>query len=152
MSRLIYRTPPNVISFGLTDLANVHMHSPRCSVVEGATSGRVTFLRYTHMVKPMHHQSNNPDSGKNVWERVSTQWTLHEIIEVVHESVPFEARMEVVIANRTLSFLSSFCHEMGSSSRYGIHAGRESTHHLHLFILTCMHSCMAIVLLMILLT
>lgn len=122
--------------FGLTELANVHVHSPRSSVVEAATGGRVTFLQhYTPMVKSLHQGDNTVSDMllmarphlltyllgagyvskrakfKHVWDEVSTQQTLHEICEAVHPSVPFEARMEVVITDRTLSFLSSFRHE-----------------------------------------
>jgi hypothetical protein len=122
--------------FGLTELANVHVHTPRSSVVEAATGGRVTFLQhYTPMVKSMQ-QGENPvrdmllmahphlltyllgtgyvskrPKFKRIWEEVNTQRTLHEILEAVHPSVPFEARMEVVITDRNLSFLSSFRHE-----------------------------------------
>ena len=45
--------------FGLTELANVHVHNPRSSVIEAATDGRITFLQhYTPMVKSMHQGHN----------------------------------------------------------------------------------------------
>lgn len=122
--------------FGLTELANVHVHNPRSSVIEAATGSRITFLQhYTPMVKSMNnwddavsdrlligrphlltyllgagYVSKRP-KFKHIWEEVHTQRTLHQIIEAVHPSVPFEARMEVVITDVNLSFLSSFRHK-----------------------------------------
>ena len=72
---------------------------------------------------------------KHVWEDVSTQRTLHEIIEAVHPLIPFEARMEVVITDRTLSILYSFRHEYLSHTRRSPDQGMvfiQSTHHLQL--------------------
>ena len=113
----------------------MHVHNPRSSVIGAATGSRITFLQhYTPMVKSMNNWNEaisdrlligrphlltyllgagyvcKRPKFKHIWEEVHTQQTLHQIIEAVHPSVPFEARMEVVITDVNLSFLSSFRH------------------------------------------
>lgn len=117
--------------FGLTELANVYVPSPRNPFVEAATGGhKVTFLQhYTPMVKAMENEPSlrvrphlltyllgakyvsKRAKFKQVWDEVNTQRTLHELLELMHPTVPFDARMEVVITDNNVSFLSSFCHK-----------------------------------------
>ena len=47
---------------------------------------------------------------KKVWDKVQTQRTRQELMEMANPSVAFEARFEVVVTGRDLSFLSVFDH------------------------------------------
>lgn len=64
----------------------------------------LTFLLGAEYVK------SNP-KFKKVWEEVDTQRTMHELLEVEHPTVPFDARMELVITGNDISFLSAFRHK-----------------------------------------
>ena len=37
---------------------------------------------------------------KGVWDKIHTQLTLYELLEVVHPAVPLDARMELVVTRR----------------------------------------------------
>ena len=47
---------------------------------------------------------------KRIWDEVRTYRTYFELLEVVHPSVPLDARLEVVVTAADTSFLSSFGH------------------------------------------
>ena len=117
--------------FGLSELANVYVPRPINPIIDAAAGGHfVTFLQhYTPMVKGMEEHvplSVRPHlltyllgagyikrraKFKHVSQEVDTQRTLHELLELVHPTIPFAARMELVITDSDASFLSSFHHK-----------------------------------------
>ena len=47
-----------------------------------------------------------------MWEEVHTQRAMHEVLELVHPAEPFQARLEIVVTDKDMSFLSSFDHQL----------------------------------------
>ena len=37
---------------------------------------------------------------------------MHEVLELVHPAEPFQARLEIVVTDKDMSFLSSFDHQL----------------------------------------
>ena len=117
--------------FGLSELGNVSVPCPRNPAIEAVTGGHfVAYVQhYTPKVKGMEDKAplmarphlmtyllgaeyvKKRAKFKTVWEEVNTQRSMHELLEVVHPTVPFDARMEIVITGNDASFLSSFRHK-----------------------------------------
>ena len=117
--------------FGLWELGNLTVKAPLHPELEQAASrsGNMVYLQlYTPFVKtledrmPLLYRPNlltymlgeryirmSPKFRK-VWEEVNSEKTKHELMEAAHPDVPFQARLEVVIKGRDLSFLASFDH------------------------------------------
>ena len=46
------------------------------------------------------------DQSLRVWDEVHTQQIMHEVLELVYPAVPFKARLEIVVTDKDMSFLS----------------------------------------------
>jgi hypothetical protein len=116
--------------FGLSELGNVTAVMPTQPALQAALGEEcVTYAQfYTPTVKGMEERvplAGHPNlltyllgeayvsthaKFKRVWDEVRTHRTYFELLEMVHPSVPLDARMEVVVTAADTSFLSSFGH------------------------------------------
>ena len=115
--------------FGLSELGNVLVENPNNALIQAAVEGHVTYIQmYIPFVKGM--MVKNPltfcphlftyllgkeyvrvrDKFKKVWAEVNTKRTLHELLELIHPTVPFDARLELVMTGSDASFLSTLDH------------------------------------------
>ena len=116
--------------FGLSELGNITCKSPRNADLDSAIGDHnVTFMQmYTPIIKSTDEKeplmlrphlltyllgreyvSKRPKFN-SIWKEVDTQRTKLELLEMCHPSVPFDARVEVVITGDSPLFLSDFHH------------------------------------------
>jgi hypothetical protein len=117
--------------FSLWELGNLTVKFPVHDELEAAVgpSATLMFLQlYTPFVKAMEERVplvarphllsymlgedyvRRNRRFKKIWDEVHSERTRKELMEIVSIGEPFEARLEVVLMGRDLSFLSEFNH------------------------------------------
>lgn len=117
--------------FGLWEVGNVTVNYPRHRELQQdvGVGGSLLYVQaYTPLAKALEDRvplvgrpnlltymlgeryvSTSP-KFKAVWDEVRTERTKHELLEVTHPDVPFEARLEFVVGGSDFSFVSTFDH------------------------------------------
>ena len=114
--------------FGLTELANLAPNNPTLEAAIGNRTVQYLHL-YTPMVKALQERVTTggaavpshvpPRKGyvsrrskfQSVWREVNHERTRHELLEACRPNVPFDARLEVVVTDDDVSFMSCFDHQ-----------------------------------------
>ena len=114
----------------MSELGNITAGMPTHPVLQWAVGDRcVTYAQfYTPTAKAMDERVplkghpylltyllgkvyvSTQSKFKHLWDEISTHRTFYELLEVVHPSVPLNARMEIVVTDDDTSFLASHGH------------------------------------------